>query len=323
MNYLIISPEGAGSNFLLEAATVYLNAADLDYYELRLFTDTGSFQNKPSILSEDLMDKSGLLRKKSNFLDFNDVKTVTRLEFKLLRHCMYNKAHSKFYNRFLDSCKNNHQKIFYLARDPFENALSIGIRRPFFNTTGMNAYSIKDRINKAGNNTDYNINPKIFKYQLNLYRDYENFIFDEFPNAIKIDYDELSKDIDLVLSNITGINNAVENRFGISIKNYSKIMYDVSLQLQGIERTVDKNNAQNAIKFKIYQKDLITDGKISRIIPIKLNTFEEKVKKIVNFDECLEVYNRWAGKTNYYNQISHSDVDEKIAQENTWYRYDT
>lgn len=320
MNYLIISPEGAGSNFFLEAATVYLNAAYLDYYELKLFTGTGRFQNKPGILSADLMCKTDMLRTKSNFLDSNDVKTVSRLEFKTLRNCMYNKDYSEFYNRFLNSCKNSHQKIFYLARDPFENALSIGTRREFFSTTGMNAYSVKDRIKKAHNNKYYNINLKVFEYQLKLYRDYENFIFDEFPNAIKINYDDLNKDIDLVLRNITGINKAVENRFGISIKNYSKFMYDVSLQMQDTNRTINKKTEQNASKFKIYLEDLIASGKIFRTIPIKLNTLEEKVKKIINFDECLEIYNHWASKTNYYSQISHHDIHEKIAQENMWYK---
>lgn len=303
MNYLILSPEGAGSNFLLAALIVYLNAANLNYIEIRALST--SLEKKLP-----LGDKK--LKNILNFLKSQKSKTVVRLEYKNLRKYQ----NTEEYKKFINELRLMNFKIFYLTKNHFENALSLAIRTPFDQSIGgMHARSISQKLQKAGEQVTYKVNLDDFNSQLEVYKDFENFIRDDFSEAIEIKYNDLNSNIDDVLAKMTGINNFVLDRFNLSINEYVKAMYQFSYT-----KFVDNTKARLAVKFIKYQDSLITQGNLIYRIPLKLNTLEEKIKKIVNFTECFNAYNQYASKTNYISKITYNDIETLICQEKVFYK---
>ena len=54
-------------------------------------------------------------------------------------------------------------------------------------------------------------------------------------------------------------------------------------------------------------------------IPIKMNTLQDKRRRVNNFDLSLELYNSWAKDTNRYAQISQSEIEDRIKREQSLY----
>jgi hypothetical protein len=66
--------------------------------------------------------------------------------------------------------------------------------------------------------------------------------------------------------------------------------------------------------------ELVTRGVLVTGIPIKLQTMAEKKKIIKNFDECIEVYNKWVDENRLGKKYNNDDI-KQIANEETktWY----
>jgi archaellum component FlaC len=69
-----------------------------------------------------------------------------------------------------------------------------------------------------------------------------------------------------------------------------------------------------------YQKVLIQQKKIFRSgMPIKMNTLEDKRKKVINFSSCLDKYNTWTESSNEFSKIRIDEISERISKENKIY----
>jgi hypothetical protein len=63
---------------------------------------------------------------------------------------------------------------------------------------------------------------------------------------------------------------------------------------------------------------LIPD-KLTNEIPVKMNTMQDKQKRVINFDDAVEVYNKWTSTTNSHMPISQDDIAQKISTESKIY----
>lgn len=285
---------------------VYLNCASAEYHELRLFNTGGYIKDKITV--NDSKQTSNSVHYKDFFKD-NSVNLVTRLPYEDI-------ILSTEKQSMIECLKSKHQTILHLSRrDVFSHALSMAIRLPLMDVNGTNAYNVKSRETMLPDGVTFDIDIGMFEQYLKTYNDFDNFVLDEFPSAIKIYYEDLANNVDTMLYNITQVESAITKKFKYSIDEYTKIMYRYSQTKQ-----INKIAALDLLEFKKYQHDLIDSGKMSRTIPIKLTTLEEKKNTVTNFVECLDFYNQWAGKTNYYSQYSMTDIDLEINKENSMYR---
>jgi hypothetical protein len=50
-----------------------------------------------------------------------------------------------------------------------------------------------------------------------------------------------------------------------------------------------------------------------------MNTMQDKQKRVVNFDDAVEVYNKWTSTTNSHMPISQEDIAQRISTESKIY----
>jgi glucokinase len=68
---------------------------------------------------------------------------------------------------------------------------------------------------------------------------------------------------------------------------------------------------------KVYTK--IAYDKLTNEIPVKMNTMQDKQNRVINFDDAVEVYNKWTSTTNSHMPISQDDIAQKISTESKIY----
>ena len=330
MNFLVLTPDGVGSTYLQRALTVYLNISGDDYY------------NTHELLNGLLLDNDGNLFKKMQgycqslseickLLETNRAKIISRLA----KYHIDNRLEGKNpippkgiyvrpytqglqviernkkenYKFFYDVCNHTFGKKIYCTRDPFEYALSWGIR----NISGkFNVYSIGERIETHGEDATYEINLKFMEEKLDQYKRYLYWVKDNFPDAIEIKYEDIHSNIDLVLRKLTGSNFDMRKNWGTSLQEYSTLLYKISL--------IYNPDLEYSDKLVDYQKVLIQQKKIFRSgMPIKMNTLEDKRKKVINFSSCLDKYNTWTESSNEFSKIRIDEISERISKENKIY----
>ena len=327
MNFLILTPDGVGSTYLQRALAVYLNSSGKEYY------------NTHELLNGVDLDHNGNLYKKfkgykqsleeiCDMLDANQGQLVSRVAQyhieKRLSGEFFNppqgirsrpisidilqRNQKEDYKPFYKKCKSVFDKIIYCVRDPFEYSLSWSIRKE---TGKLNVYSIEERIKSHGEDVTYDINLNFMKRKLHQYNRYLYWVKDNFPNAMAINYDDIHNDIDLIVSNLTGLDYSIKDDFGISLQEYSVMLYKLSL-------IYNKNliYSDNLIE---YQKRLIQEGKLFNGMPIKMSTLHDKVRKVTNFLQCLETYNKFTDTSNEFPVISKSDIYNRIELEDKIY----
>ena len=317
MNYLILTPDGVGSTLLQRALTVYLNGSGREYYNthellngLELNETNAAVKNFNIGYSQSLIDIKKILEK-------NSANLVSRIaDYHVYARFKYSKED---YDDFYKFCNQYFDKILYCARDPYEYALSWSIRN---NTQVLNVYSIDQRIEHHAADIQDNIDLDFFQSKLNQYQSYQYWVSDNFPNAVEVDYDSLNFNIDSILEKITSIENfKISNRFNVSLNDYSKILYKISVRKQKIIDHLGwgKSEIAGTIKLHQYQNELLAQKKIINIIPIKMNTLADKKKRILNFNKTIEIYNEWAKNTNGYQAIDIDLINQKIIAETNNY----
>ena len=319
MHYLILTPDGVGSTLLQRALTVYLNSSGKDYYNTHELLNGIGLKEDRILIKKDSVgngyDQS--LDQIKFLLEKNSANIVSRIaDYHVYSRLAYR---CEDYNNFYKFCNQYFNKILYCVRDPYEYALSWAIRNK---TNVLNVYSIDERIENHGVDKYINIDLDYFRHKLFQYQKYQYWVSDNFNNAIPIEYNSLNFNIDNAIKQITeNTKFNVADKFGVSLSQYSKILYQMSLKKQKLidDIQVDKLLIKSTIDLYRYQKELIRDRKLISRIPIKMNTLQDKKRKILNFDRTIGVFNDWAAQTNDYSTINLELIDKNICQERTHY----
>lgn len=316
-NYLVLTPDGMGSTYLQRLLTVYLNLVGYDY------TNTHEL-----LYGLELVD--GCLKKNFSFgysqsvieivnlLKANTSNIVSRVAEYHVRYRQQER--SEDYRSFYEQCNEVFPVQIMCMRDPFEYALSWGIR----NISGkLNVYSIKERIDTHPENINYTVDHAFFTQKLRNYNDYIYWCKDNFNITHIVHYNDLQSKADEVLRNITGLDCNFSELAGISIEDYNRVFYNASLYFQTVNKDLmpNKNLIIKTIKLRSYQNELIKSRRLISVIPHKMNTLADKSKKVQNFNTLLELYNRWAENRNDVETISLEQIENQIVKENQLYEH--
>ena len=330
MNFLVLTPDGVGSTYLQRALTVYLNASGDDYYNTHELLN-GLELDSNGNLYKLMKGYSQSLSEICELLKSNQAKIISRLAQYHVENRLAGKNitppkdikinpkwgsqdileqnKKEDYRTLYDTCNDIFDKKIYCTRDPFEYALSWGIRDK---TGKLNVYSIGERIKIHGKDATYEIDLEFMEAKLDQYKRYLYWVTDNFPDAIEIKYEDIHSNIDLVLANLTGIDFDMRKDWGTSLQEYSTLLYKISL--------IYNPSLEYSDKLIDWQKVLIRQKKLFRAgMPIKMTTLEDKTKKVVNFSSCLERYNSWTESSNEFPKIWVDEISEKIAKENEIY----
>ena len=328
MNFLILTPDGVCSTYLQRALTVYLNASGEEYFNTHELLNGLSLDLNMNLYKV-MRGYRQSLQEICDLLDANQGKLVSRLA----QYHVENRSNGNIptppkgvpqrpvpieilernskedYLPFYEKCNTTFDKILYCVRDPFEYSLSWGIR----NITGkFNVYSMKERIETHGEDESYIVDLDFMKSKLDQYQRYLYWVKDNFSNAIEVVYDDLHNDVDLVLSNITGLDYSMKDEWGISLQEHSTLLYKMSLFYP-----IDLDYSDKLLR---YQQTLIDDNKMFKDgMPIKMNTLQDKSKKVSNFLNCLETYNTFADSSNEFPLISEDQIYTRIERESEIY----
>jgi len=313
-NYLILTPDGVGSTYLQRALTVYLNSAELDYWNTHELlnglglSEGNLYKDWSKQYSQTIPEICGLLESASNSL-------VSRIaQYHITRRLKDKKEN---YQQLYDACNKKFDKIFYCTRDPFEYALSWSIRH---NTKTLNVYSVKERINIHSEDIKQILDLEYFNRKLEQYSAYEYWAEDNFNITRAVNYDDNHRDADSMMKKLTGLDHNVEDRFGISLQDYSTVRYMTSMYIQTKDKKYlcNKDQAAGATQLKKFIQSLVPN-KLPNEIPVKMNTMQDKQKRVVNFDDAVEVYNKWTSTTNSHMPISQEDIARVISTESKIY----
>lgn len=316
MNFLILTPDGVGSTYLQRALTVYLNSAGLDYCNTHELLN-GLELDKTNMLFKNFdFEYSQSVGEISSLLESNQANLVSRIaQYHVVER---QKVKREDYAQFYKLCNRMYGKVIHCTRDPFEYALSWGIRK---NTRKLNVFSIEERIKTHGENIKQEIDLEYFIAKLNQYKDYDYWVSENFFNTESVEYDLLHSDVDVLLQKLTGHSHKVKDRFGSTLQDYSRVRYLISKYMQTKEKyyLFDKSRLKGTVDLYNFIKNLEKNKKLPNGIPIKMNTMADKKKRIINFEEARLSYNNWAKNSNQYNMISKQLVEERIASESILY----
>jgi len=326
MNYLVLTPDGVGSTYLQRAITVYLNANGEDYYNTHELLNgleldyNNNLYKKMKGYSQSIEEIVGMIEK-------NEAMLVSRLAHYHVLDRLAGKVpkppkgvisrpididilernRSENYDLLYDACNDHYGTILCCTRDPFEYALSWGIR----DFTGvLNCFSLKEKADTV--NFHMPIDLEFFRSKLDQYKNYMFWVHENFDGAKEVQYEDLVNDVDLVLYNITDTDYDVKRWWGTTLQEYSVQMYQLSLTYNYRLGYSDK--------LLEYQKALVRENKLyMNGMPIKMNTLREKSEKVTNFSSCLDVYNDWAKGHNHFEQIDNDEIINKMKIEDSIY----
>ena len=314
-NFLVLTPDGVGSTYLQRALTVYLQCVDLDYWNTHeLLNGLG---NQDGSLYKDWIGYSQSLTEICNLLLVTDNFLVSRIARYHITSRL--KEHDEDYSILYEECNRKFNNILMCERDPFEYALSWSIR----NKSGkLNVYSVQQRIDTHGVDVKEPIGLDYFQKKLDEYAEYEYWAEDNFNITKKVNYDDLHNNVDQQMQEITGLDHTVKDKIGISLQDYSRYRYLLSMYKQtkdtqyffnGIDVIDEMCNLHGMIERLNYSLRLPSS------MPIKMNTMANKRSRVTNFDQAVETYNNWALKGNRHTIVTEETISNKIDIEKQIY----
>jgi len=354
MNVLILTPDRVGSTLLQRLITIYMNAHMYDKPVINLHELTNGIESYYS----DIYNKEILGKHKSRALwgYYQKLEEITTLlhnadHYKTSRLARYH------ITRRGDSLPDQIQFYKYLnenfyiisarRNNLFEHAISWGI---FGVTKKLNVYTHQEKISAYYSvyKNGVTIHPQHLVQQLTAYKEYIDWSDRYFNVSSYFDYEKDLKNIEQYVLGLDIFPNqerkSWEDIFDIPWTDWNKCHKLISdygaadkkllegpkdintmpALLQSSLSLVDQNYlAQHGEKYVTAFKgieELVNIGALVTGIPIKLQTMAEKRNVIKNFDECIDIYNKWVDENNMGIKYTNDDL-KQIANDEVklWY----
>lgn len=318
MNYLILTPDGMGSTMLQRMLTIYLNVFQ-SYYNTHELTNgieniEGKLLRKFSVGAYDESIDQII-----SYIDKSENNVISRLANYHLKNRIATVDSAADHKNFYKFLNNHYQNIIACYRDPFEYALSWSIRN---RTNKLNVYSLKEK-NEIFLDQKFDIDIDFFNTKLRDFIDYDYWVNDNFNNISEIDYDSITGNIQNTLEVITGCDQKKVTSFlRITLDRFNTMYYAAS-EKKRLNKSVyaTKNDTKGFIKILKFIGELEKQRKLPGKLPIKMNTLETKFNIITNFDNALKNYNKWATKSNKFEELDLETLKKRMMKENQKYSH--
>ena len=358
MNVLILTPDRVGSTLLQRLITVYMNAHEYDKPVINLHELTNGIESYYSdVYNREILGKPRNGKEWGYYQSLEEVvNNLSKADhYKTARLALYHlnvrndstEDRTQFYNYLND----NFYIISARRNNLFEHAISWGIVTA---SKKLNVYTHAEKIDTFYNiyKNGITINETTLTNYLYSYKEYLKWSDTHFRVASYFDYEKDLKDIEKYILNLDIFPNKEKKSwndiFDIEWSDWNKchklisdvgsmdpklLEYDITTststelvldKLKSNLSLVDQNYLiEHSKKYVSAYKgieQLVKQGALVTGIPIKLQTMAEKKKVIKNFDECVEVYNKWVDQNHLGTKYTNDEL-KQIANEEVknWY----
>jgi hypothetical protein len=358
MNVLILTPDRVGSTLLQRLITIYMNGHEYDKPVINLHELTNGIESYYSdVYNQEILGKP---KKGENWGYYQSLEEIVNKlsnadHYKTARLALYHlnvrddstKDRTQFYNYLND----NFYIISARRNNLFEHGISWGIVTA---SKKLNVYTHAEKVDTFYNiyKNGITIDKTTLTNYLYSYKNYLEWSDKHFRVASYFDYEKDLKDIEKYILNLDIFPNNEKKTwndiFDIEWSDWNKchkLISDVGsmdtklLEHDGVQTPNTalvlsklKNNLslldqdyllEHSTKYVAAYKgidQLVRNGALVTGVPIKLQTMAEKKKVIKNFDECVEVYNKWVDENNLGIKYTNDEL-KQIANEEvkSWY----
>lgn len=296
---LVLTPDGVGSTFLQRSLCIFGNLSGQQYYNIHEITNGIGYDN--NLLTKDWSLKySQDLDQIQGILEKNNQNLICRLaHYHIINRNDSPERLENFYN-FLN---NNYDIIYCVRKNIFEYAHSWTIRH-YKNILNVYTFAEKNAVHPVTDS--FTLNKDFFANKINDYFDYLYWVNDNFNTAYEFDYDNL-EDVDSFICKVLNLeSNPFYENFGISLYEYCHLsnMDDI--------KHLPKKICKAFFEIRKYSAALVYKKIMPNSLPLKMNSMEKKIKKTVNFNELVSIYNIQTKKYNRLPPLTASEL-EKIS----------
>lgn len=189
---------------------------------------------------------------------------------------------------------NENFEIFTCYRDNlFDYGMCWAVRRctnRHYDYQINNVHSPEDRIKLYAVDNKFTIDPQIVITQAEKYLRYKEWATTTFPYSKSIHYEDISDNIDKVLEQCFPAQQTIKEKFGISISEYTKYKYDKSNSILTADDPLGVKKIDSVLK-EMLDSQILLDS-----IPIKSTTMQDKMDRVTNFNDSLDIFNTWKNR---------------------------
>jgi hypothetical protein len=299
---LVLTPDGVGSTFLQRSLCMFATLAEPNWINIHELTN-GIAVDKEHLIKDRDIGYSQNLNEIIDLLKTNQHNLIARLaQYHIINRKDSLKELDKFYN-FLNE---NFTIIACYRKNIFEYAHSWTIRDY---KKILNVYTFNEKKTVHPLDDQFDLDSNFFENKLIDYNNYTYWVDDNFNVDHVFDYDNL-ENIELFFSTITGIDKDIFLKtFGISLYEYCH-MSNLS-NLNELPNSLLKSFA----KIRWYAYQLVKHKVMPNSLPLKMNSFENKINKTKNFSDLVVAYNKVAKKSNRFATLTEEELREIASVE--------
>lgn len=358
MNVIVLTPDRVGSTLLQRLITIYMAGHEYDKPVINLHELTNGLElfwnetYQQQILGKPPKGSWGYYQSLEQVVDLLDqadhYKTCRLAQYHIVSRQDSLQDQIRFYNYI----NENFFVISARRKNLFEHGISWGI---YLHSKKLNVYTHEEKINTFYNiyKDGVTIDPESLVKYLDRYRDYLKWCDQHFHINTYFNYEDDLKDIEKFVMNLDifpgGAKKTWKDIFSIEWSDWNqchKLISDLGsvepLKLEHIRNTesnqivtLDKLRNQLTVPDQAHLKQhgqkyvqaymgiegLVKNGTLVTGVPIKLQTMSEKRQVIKNFDQCVEVYNKWVDRNGLGDHYTNTDL-KQIANEESkfWYK---
>jgi len=295
MNVLILTPDRTGSTLLQRLLTFIMNESkQFDKPVVNVFAIYKMLVEYDNILINDNVYTNDLYTQAITDIITKLQKANQYSIIRLSKYNLYRRADKQHDKQRLYDYLNDH---FYIISSERTNLFEYAISRCLVQLKKLNNTS-----DITYKNSKYSQRVNIHKKSLIIYLDYYiehmKWVETYFHVQDYFNYDVNINNIDNYITNLNILpenNNIWNDIFNMNWLEWNNMHSNNIPKNNSYNKTIERLNTQ------------VNNKLISSNIPVKVTTSIEKEKLVINYDECIDVYNKWLIKNKFnLEQIHHN-----------------